>query len=299
MLNISQKILTKIIAQLDSAITYHEAWFKEISQTLVCRTAANAANLAQDAHHKCRFGKWYYNDAHPRLRKNPSFTAIEPLHEHMHQRAAYLLKQQQDGKEIQPSEYGDFSSALKQLRMQISALSSELIDISHRLDPLTGVYTRGGMLTNLRNDLERIKRGQYQCSIIMLDIDDFKNINDHYGHPAGDEVLSEVGSFICNQIRLYDSVYRYGGEEFLIVMQDCDKKASAQITERLRQQLSELEINCGSKVPMLNVTASFGLYELEPDSSVAESISRVDQAMYTAKKSGKNCVVMWSEALSY
>jgi diguanylate cyclase (GGDEF)-like protein len=298
MLNISQKILTTIIAQLDSAISYHETWFDDVSQTLICRTTPNTADLAQDAHHNCRFGKWYYNDAHQRLRENPSFVAIEPLHKQMHERAAYLLQKQRENQQIQPSEYGGFSAALKQLRMQISALSAELSDISHRLDPLTGVYTRGGMLTNLRNDLERVKRRQCECTIIMLDIDNFKTVNDNYGHPAGDKVLTQVGSFICDQIRLYDSVYRYGGEEFLIVMQDCDKTVSAQITERLRQQLSELDIDCGAGV-ILNISASFGLYELEADVSVAESISSADQAMYIAKRNGKNRVVVWSEAIAH
>jgi diguanylate cyclase (GGDEF)-like protein len=294
MLNISQKELATIIGQLDSALSYHEAWFDGVSQVLVCGTAPNAADLLNDAHQNCEFGNWYYNHAHSRLRENPSFSAIEPLHTNMHRCAAFLIQQRQERKPILPKDYQAFSAALRQLRIQIAALSSELQDISRHLDPLTGVYTRGGMLTSLNTSLERVKRGRYQCSIVMLDIDNFKGVNDQHGHPVGDEVLRSVGSFICNQVRLYDAVYRYGGEEFLILMNDCDEAVSTKVTERLRRQLCKLDIDCGGVAP-LNITASFGLYELAADTSVSESITRADQALYSAKRGGKNRLVVWSE----
>jgi diguanylate cyclase len=296
MLNISQHVLTAIIAQLDSAISYHGAWFDKISEVLVCRNAPEEQDLLPDAHHNCKFGKWYYTDAHPRLRDHPAFIEIGPLHEEMHKSAAVLLQQLQNNEQIKSTDYQHFSTALDQLRLEITNLSNELQEISRQLDPLTGVYTRGGMLTKLRNDLEKVKRGQFHCSIIMVDIDNFKAVNDNYGHPVGDEVLHQVGSFLCNHIRIYDDVYRYGGEEFMIVMQDCDKTASKQSTERICELLNQVEIDIGSDA-VLNVSASFGLYELEANTSVTESIARADRAMYQAKRQGKNCVVCWSEEL--
>jgi len=294
MLNISQNVLTAIIAQLDSAIAYHTAWFDKISETLVCRADPNEVDMAVDAHHHCKLGKWYYKDAHPRLREHPAFIEIGPLHEEMHRNAAVLLQQLQNEQQIKPADYHCFSVALEQLRLEISNLSNELQEISRHLDPLTGVYTRGGMLTKLRNDQEKVKRGQFQCSIIMLDIDDFKTVNDRYGHSAGDEVLQQLGIFLCNHIRIYDDVYRYGGEEFLIVMQDCDKTAAKQSVERICKLLNEVDINIGGDA-ILNISASFGLYQMEAIIGVTESITRADEAMYEAKRQGKNRLVCWSD----
>jgi len=295
-LNISQSVLATIIDQLDSAMGCHREWFDNFSQTLICRTPLSIQDLEENSHHNCKFGVWYYNKAHPRLREHPSFSDIGPLHKKMHRRATILLQQLQDDQQIMPEDYQRFSAALGEMRQQVSNLSNELQDLSRQLDPLTGVYTRGSMLTKLRNNLEKIKRGKFHCSIVMLDIDDFIAINEQYGHTVGDDVLHQIGSFLCEHIRVYDEVYRYGGDEFLILMEDCDKSVSKQSAERIFNLLNRLEIDVGTDA-LLNISASFGQYQMEAGTTVTESIACADRAMFEAKLQGKSRLVSWSDNL--
>jgi diguanylate cyclase (GGDEF)-like protein len=126
----------------------------------------------------------------------------------------------------------------------------------------------------------------------MIDLDHFKHINDSYGHQTGDRVLTECVGHLLHHIRIYDKVFRYGGEEFLLVMPATDIATAYQITERLRQGIAAITIQ-GPQDERISVTASFGLTLLDPDVVVEQSIDRADGAMYAAKSAGRNCTRVW------
>jgi diguanylate cyclase (GGDEF)-like protein len=148
------------------------------------------------------------------------------------------------------------------------------------------------MLTKLREYHELARRGiQYTC-LVMIDLDHFKHINDSYGHQTGDRVLTECVGHLLHHIRIYDKVFRYGGEEFLLVMPATDIATAYQITERLRQGIAAITIQ-GPQDERISVTASFGLTLLDPDVVVEQSIDRADGAMYAAKSAGRNCTRVW------
>lgn len=150
-------------------------------------------------------------------------------------------------------------------------------------DPLTHAYNRRGIEQIL------FSPGFNQTSnpgIILFDLDHFKDINDRYGHDMGDRVLQEVTQLCQQRLRQTDLLARWGGEEFLIVVQDIQEDVLFGIADGLRQMIAQQKIE-----PMAKVTASFGVTRLTPRDTIQDGIKRADRAMYTAKKQGRDQVV--------
>jgi diguanylate cyclase (GGDEF)-like protein len=152
------------------------------------------------------------------------------------------------------------------------------------------------MLIDLRQILEMVKRRVQQCSIAMMDLDHFKAINDGFGHLVGDRVLKASVDYIKSHIRPYDKVFRYGGEEFLVSMPHTNLDAGQALIERIRKGLAATAV-AQKGVTDIFVTASFGVALLDPDVTIEESIDRADQALYAAKRAGRNCVRIWESSL--
>jgi len=289
---LNQEELQVILGQLDHALHNHQVWFEAILRTLVCHLPHDRRDVREDSHRECQFGQWYYRDAGEGLRQHPAFVAIEQEHERMHGLAARLLIEGAGDRPINAIDYDHFANSVERLRLQITSLQRELQDSMFNLDPLTGANSRVGMLTRLREQHELVKRKAQLCSLAMMDLDLFKEINDTYGHRAGDTVLKRVVQHMLEHIRPYDKLFRYGGEEFLLCMQQTDVQAAAQLAERLRQGIESLDIDVGEE-NSVHITASFGVAPLDADVFVEESVHRADQAMYRAKKEGRNRVVIW------
>jgi diguanylate cyclase (GGDEF)-like protein len=133
----------------------------------------------------------------------------------------------------------------------------------------------------------------YTFSLLMLDIDHFKNCNDRYGHLVGDAVLKEVAKGIKDSVRLIDLVGRYGGEEFLIVLIETDKKQGEIVAERIRKFIEDKSIKVYDEE--LKVTVSIGISTFPFDSKEVKSlINKADKALYSAKESGRNKIVAFS-----
>jgi len=158
-------------------------------------------------------------------------------------------------------------------------------------DELTNVYNRRFILEILEKEMHRARRFHHKLSLIMLDIDDFKKINDDFGHLIGDDVLKELSALCIKSMREIDYFARYGGEEFLYVFPETSKEEAAIFAERLRISLMNIEVSTGEK--KIGITASFGVTELDFEKDYIQNfIERADMAMYEAKKKGKNVVVM-------
>lgn len=295
MFNASPEELQAALQQLEQAIYNHDQWYKELNRALICRLPHDRRDVADDAHRQCRFGQWYYNLAPPKLHDNAAFAAMELEHERMHRLAARLLDTSETKKVNLPHDYDEFSNALDRLRLQIYTFKREIEDALYNRDPLTGVESRIGMLTKLREQLELVKRRIQHCCIGIMDLDDFKAVNDTHGHVAGDRVLVAHARYVMEHVRTYDKVFRYGGEEFLICLPGTDLKAGYALMERLREGLATTAVDHGGKAIL--VTASFGVILLDPDASVEESIGRADRAMYAAKAAGRNCSRIWDPSM--
>jgi len=293
---LSREELQGILGHLDQALYNHIQWHNSLIRTLVCRMPGNKHDMKADAHKQCLFGQWYYEDSPKRLRDHPGFIAIGDAHKHMHNLSAQLLLTIQVGSQIDPLDYDNFANSMERMRLELASLKHEIEISLYTHDPLTGAINRADMLPILRELHEMVRRQSQVCSLAMMDLDLFKKVNDKYGHPAGDKVLVAVVHYITEHLRPYDKLFRYGGEEFLICMQQAELSDCLERVEALRQGLAALPIDIGREDP-ISITASFGITGLDPFLEVDQCFEQADKALYKAKLEGRNCTSIWKPSL--
>lgn len=162
-------------------------------------------------------------------------------------------------------------------------------------DPLTGTFRRSYALDTLREELKRATRYDTPIAIAMIDIDDFKIVNDTYGHLAGDKVLQGVGALLNSLSRESDTIGRFGGEEFIIVMPECDETQANLALKRFTKALGEQRFTLASG-EILHVTCSAGTAQARTGGTEAELLGIADAALYQAKKEGKNRVASFTDS---
>ena len=157
-------------------------------------------------------------------------------------------------------------------------------------DLLTGLLNRRAFLESTGREVARAKRYNDALSVILLDVDHFKHINDRRGHAAGDMVLAAVGKLLNTAVRTCDIVARWGGEEFVLVLPSTTLEGAEQVAERVRELLECAEIKDGNG-DLVPVTASFGVATYMGGETLEQIVDRADRAMYLAKSGGRNRVV--------
>lgn len=179
-------------------------------------------------------------------------------------------------------------------------IGRRIIELENKLmhmamtDTLTGLLNRRAFFERLEGEVQRCQRFDLPLSIMMLDIDNFKSVNDTYGHQVGDIVLQKVSSEINRVVRKYDFVGRYGGEELIVCLPGVDASLAAEIAERLRKSVEKLTIYLDNEdKKKINVTASFGYTIADKNtdmSNIDRQVFKADEGVYIAKKQGKNRV---------
>lgn len=182
------------------------------------------------------------------------------------------------------------------LALEFNNMAERLLEHRHKLeelsvrDGLTGLYNRRELEKRLHEEIHRARRYGRSLSVLMLDIDHFKNVNDHYGHQAGDEVLITVADLIQLNVRPVDIVCRYGGEELAVILPETDEEGARTAGERIRSTVAD-SITTTPQGDMVHVTVSIGLATFPGDGDTAASlVHAADQALYVAKQEGRNLV---------
>ncbi len=166
------------------------------------------------------------------------------------------------------------------------------------LDALTGFYNRRQLDERVRQEVSQAKRKNNNLCAIMADIDYFKQVNDTYGHAAGDLVLKTVAKIMRAQLREYDIAARYGGEEFVILLPSTTVKEAENVAERLRNAVASKvidieKVNNNNKTKMISVSISIGICEYDHNSPPESLVMNADKALYSAKESGRNKVILY------
>jgi len=162
---------------------------------------------------------------------------------------------------------------------------NKLLEKQAKTDALTGIYNRMKFDEILAKEIQRTKRNKFPLSLIMCDIDHFKQINDRYGHQSGDRVLKRLTRLITGNIRSIDFFARWGGEEFVILSPGTETGGAAVLAEKIRRKVEVYNFEEPE-----NLTLSFGVASFKPGDSAGKLINRADEAMYRAKKNGRNQV---------
>ena len=207
-----------------------------------------------------------------------------------------------------PYPYGQFGWSNEVSRLIImltaSALSLALVSRSQKLlqlatrDPLTGLFSRGYVDDRFAVELSRARRYGKALTIAVIDADRFKLLNDTHGHPAGDLVLRKIGALLRDSFRQSDTVGRYGGEEFVVILPETDMTAAQQKLESLRESVASTPVELAVRGEKVQVTISAGLATFPQDGEhAAELFAIADERMFQAKREGRNRVVAGSEAV--
>lgn len=282
------------LKELGTSLVNHGIWARNLHRALLCNTAPDASDFCEDAHRQCRFGKWYYNTNNDRLRQLKGFTDLEEQHKQVHAHARELLIARRKGEDISVEMYDAFTDVVHVFRAAVQNIQYDIASDVCTIDQLTGVWNRYSMTYRVAQENELVRRHGRRATIAIIDIDHFKSVNDSYGHIIGDAVLKNVVTHISNQVRGSDSIYRYGGEEFLILFPETDAEAAIVTLERLQREVKAVS-TLSDQGDVIHVTVSLGVVELDGIKSDMEAIDCADKALMIAKQSGRDRIEVWPQ----
>ena len=284
--------------QLREVTDEHARWHEALLRSIFCEHPVDPHDLAPSAHRTCPFGDWFYGRAPNGLRREQGFAAMGIEHRRLHQVAGRLLRSARAGTPIDRVDFEDLVATSARLRLQVDSLRSTIDAAIGNRDALTGAYGRIEMLPALHELQLLTRHGGLPCSIVFMDVDHLKRVNDQHGHSVGDAVLAGVVRHLDLHLRTQDKVFRYGGDEFLVALSGADLATAHEVVSRVRLGLAGKLLIAGPDGSTMQVTASFGLALLDPDEDVSESIGRADQALLLAKTAGRNRAVAWDASIT-
>jgi len=296
MIRIHPAELQRMHDELQDAIRNHAEWHRHLIRTLVCRLAPDPEDLRADAHQACGFGRWFFHQAQRDLQGRPQYLSIEAEHRALHELAAAVLREASDSDAVSRESFDRFVESSSRLRRELDSLRHDMAVALRSRDTLTGTYRRAEILPTLREARELVIRGVQTCCVAFMDLDHFKVVNDSHGHGLGDEVLARAARCVIEHLRAYDKVFRYGGDEFLLLLPGTHPEEAWHLVDRIRSGLAERKLCTTPDGRPLQLTASFGITSIEADLPVEECIARADKALMLAKAAGRNRVVCWDPA---
>lgn len=286
--------LISAIRELDGSINSHTRWLAGFHQAMICGTAPDVSVTSPEGHHLCAFGRWFHDKRDPADWEDwqEDVEKIDQLHQAVHERARALVGQRAQCDAIGAGEYDAFTELTMRFKLALRSLETRIVDSVCLVDQLTGVWNRSSMLQKLSEEYSRMLRNGQPCCLCMMDLDHFKVVNDSYGHVAGDMVLQSTTEVAKKRLRTYDSIFRYGGEEFLFCLPNISVDVATTAMDRIRADLEAniVTIPNGTEV---HVTASFGVTPFLTDLSLEENIETADRALFCAKAEGRNRVCRW------
>ncbi|MDR2019915.1 MAG: GGDEF domain-containing protein [Treponema sp.] len=191
-------------------------------------------------------------------------------------------------------------SFLEQLMSFVSQAIQNHLHYEHSVrDVKTGLFNHGFFVTSLNEEIARTNRSKYSSSLIVIDVDKFKNFNDLYGHLAGDRVLESLAIVIKQSVRAGDIPSRFGGEEFTILLPETDRSTAWTAAERLRTAIEKMQIPWEPPLPQVTISLGVFVFDSQTRLTAEEVINRADEALYLSKERGRNRTTVWGSGLLF
>ena len=222
--------------------------------------------------------------------KKEQIMELVEIHESLHNIQDVLIKEYKEQAYVNESTYTNFSKQEFRFVKKLTTLIIESQSYEKNFDELTNVFNRRYFFEKVEFDYQKSLRTHTEFSIVMGDIDYFKDVNDAYGHQCGDYVLQEISAIMSEHIRAYDILGRYGGEEFVFFIYSHTQETK-EIIERIRELIKNANLECNKK--KIEMTMSFGISTFRNNLKIKDLISQADEALYEAKKMGRNRTVVY------
>jgi len=275
----------------------HATLINVVNQTAIVEKVASSSALSTDETTQSMISELSNMEA-----KAKNITSIDEMQEHIKKSVSLMSDMMNEYAETQQNIQRENEKQISVLTEKLHNTTSFVEKLEQRLnvaeetnlvDELTTVGNRKGYVDRINK--ERIKHAETRSplSVLLIDIDNFKSINDNFGHSIGDQVLKSFGKTLRKHIRSTDYVARYGGEEFVIILPDTDLDQASNISQKLRYVINSLKFELRRQNKALKITASFGLAQFtELFANSTEVFNQADKALYHAKENGKNCVAI-------
>ena len=278
------KEIDETVRSLNQSTDAHFRWLVKILRFIDSRNVDLPEISSDEAHLHCEFGHWL-NTRLLEEREDTNFLLdINKKHIRVHQACRNLIsaiEQQRQANDV----FNLFEESLLAFTEALTHYKVHLLQLRTSYDALTGLPLRRILDESFASMNKEL--GADGLYLLLLDIDHFKKVNDNYGHLNGDIVLRSLALNISKNIRRSESMYRYGGEEFIVVLHASNDQDAVAIAERLRRDIARLETIAGEH--LIRVTFTGGLTRIHEGESLREVLERADIALYTGKKSGRNC----------
>lgn len=225
----------------------------------------------------------------PMIEENPHRNTILTISEQLYQ---YFQQHLEQTTHDNPALITDLNRLIKQLSFALKSLSENLLKENDNRDPLTRLFNRRLLEAVLSKEHQLARKKQTSYALLMTDIDHFKEVNDTYGHNVGDIVLKEVARRLQEPLRITDLAFRFGGEEFLVVLPNDDEDALSTIGEKIRCAIADTPVEISDN-QQLNITISVGIARYDHHPDYLHTLKEADAALYQAKNNGRNQVVIY------
>lgn len=268
------------------------AWIRRVLRCAVLHESPGEDVLAPMSHTLCRFGSWFMANKAQFAELNPQNTRrLEAVHQTMHDVIRSICTDMLAGRMGQRTDLESFEQSQNELIDLMAQFKTLFLINAAQHDPLTGLRLRGGIENEFIQVQKICRRNNTQMYVGIIDVDHFKRVNDAYGHPVGDMVLRHLADTLKSTVRPNEPLFRWGGEEFLLLIQCQTREAATTAAKRIVQSVRSAPAPIQQGDP-LALTVTMGLAQVRGDETMASAIKRADRALYAGKEAGRDRYVI-------
>ena len=287
--------LENFITELDAAVEAHMSWTRRVMRCAVLHTPPGEDVLSPSAHTLCRFGRWFMSKQSDFEKMSSQNTQrLIAVHQSMHDAIRSICANVLAGRPAQSAHLDVFEQTQAELIELLAEFKTQFLATAVRHDHLTGLPLRYGLEQEFIQLQKLCRRNKLLLYVVMIDVDHFKLVNDNYGHSVGDIALRHLVDTIKRNIRPGEPLYRFGGEEFLLLMQTQSPEEAASAAKRLINVVRDAPVLIPQNKP-LAMTITIGLSLAGQDEKLDSVIERADRALFEGKRAGRDRYVIASD----